>query len=68
MRRLRHREIMAAGNTSSHIYGRLDCVFGKRMNKGNRIFFKSFQQAIDQGFRPCGHCLKDHYRHYKNNH
>ncbi|MEQ8424485.1 MAG: Ada metal-binding domain-containing protein [Cyclobacteriaceae bacterium] len=54
-------EIVIAGNASLKIYGRLNCKSGKRMLRKNRVFFKSKQQAVQLGFRPCGHCLTQDY-------
>jgi len=39
------------------IFGRLDCASGKRkMRKENRVFFRSWEEAIACGFRPCKIC------------
>jgi len=57
-RRIRNREILFAGNAKLKIYGTLSCHSGKRMKKENRVFFKSEEEAISLGFRPCGNCMK----------
>lgn len=54
-----------AGNSKLKIYGRLDCKSGKRMKIENRVFFVSEAEAIRQGFRPCGNCLKEQYKKWK---
>lgn len=66
---LRHhiktRQISFAGNRQLKIYGTLRCLSGKRMKKSNRVFFKSATEALQEGFRPCGHCLPLLYRQWK---
>jgi methylphosphotriester-DNA--protein-cysteine methyltransferase len=59
---IRKKEIKFGGNKSLKIYGTLSCKSGKRMKKENRVFFKSAQEAVNEGYRPCGHCMKDEYR------
>jgi len=58
-------EILLGGNKLLKIYGALSCESGKRMKKTNRVFFCSELEAIDQGFRPCGHCLRMKYKEWK---
>lgn len=60
-RLIQREEILLAGNLSLKIYGTLSCASGKRMKKENRVFFKNETEAIQQGFRPCGHCLHNEY-------
>ena len=55
------KELTLAGNLSLRIYGTLSCQSGKRMKIENRVFFKNETEAIQLGFRPCGHCLRDRY-------
>lgn len=62
---LRSGSITFAGNRKLKIYGTLHCASGKRMKKENRVFFKSEIEAIQSGFRPCGHCLKKAYSAWK---
>ena len=57
--------ITLAGNAKLKIYGLLTCSSGKRMKKENRVFFKTETEAIQLGFRPCGHCLRAHYLKWK---
>ena len=59
---IKNKEIRVAGNSRLKIYGTLHCKSGKRMNKENRVFFKSERNALIAGFRPCGNCLKEEYR------
>lgn len=63
--KLKQYEILFAGNTQLKIYGRLTCSSGKRMLKRNRVFFVDEQEAIAQGYRPCGHCMKQAYKKWK---
>ncbi|MEO5783283.1 MAG: Ada metal-binding domain-containing protein [Ginsengibacter sp.] len=55
-------EICYGGNKRLKIYGTLQCKSGKRMKKENRVFFVSEKEAIKNGFRPCGHCMKTAYQ------
>ena len=64
-RQIHHGEINYGGNRKLKIYGTLHCGSGKRMKKENRVFFKSTQEAISYGYRPCGHCMKPEYHLYK---
>lgn len=56
--------ICFAGNNKLKIYGTLKCKSGKRMKKENRVFFKSEQEALENNFRPCGHCLNQKYKEW----
>ena len=58
-------KILFAGNRKLKIYGTLHCQSGKKMNKENRVFFISKQEAINHHYRPCGHCLKTEYKQWK---
>jgi methylphosphotriester-DNA--protein-cysteine methyltransferase len=58
-------EIVLGGNDTLRIYGTLTCTSGKRMLKKNRVFFVSEAEAVALGFRPCGHCLRQQYQHWK---
>lgn len=64
-REIKQRIILLGGNRKLRIYGKLDCRSGKRMKRENRVFFQSVTEAIENGFRPCGHCLKDEYQKWK---
>ena len=63
--KLKQQEILYAGNAQLKIYGRLTCASGKRMLRKNRVFFVDEQEAIAQGFRPCGHCMQQAYKKWK---
>jgi methylphosphotriester-DNA--protein-cysteine methyltransferase len=65
--KIRSGEILVAGNLNLKIYGLLSCLSGKRMKKMNRVFFADEQEAIANGFRPCGHCMTHRYREWKMN-
>jgi len=45
-----------AGWKKGKIFGRLDCKSGMRMKKENRVFFLTWQDAINAGYRPCKKC------------
>ena len=62
---LKNGTITFAGNSRLKIYGLLTCTSGKRMKKENRVFFKNETEAIQLGFRPCGHCLRKAYAKWK---
>lgn len=55
-----------AGNQKLQIYGTLKCASGKRMKRTNRVFFSTDKEAIQNGYRPCGHCLRAEYKKWKN--
>lgn len=57
--------VALGGNLKLKIYGRLDCASGKRMKPLNRVFFGSQADAVNSGFRPCGHCMRDEYNAWK---
>jgi len=63
--RIRQRKIVVGGNIKLKVYGKLNCQSGKRMKRENRTFFRSVDEAIKNGFRPCGHCLKGVYELWK---
>jgi methylphosphotriester-DNA--protein-cysteine methyltransferase len=57
--------ITLAGNLKLRIYGTLTCASGKRMKTENRVFFQDENEAIESGFRPCGHCMREKYLVWK---
>jgi len=32
------------------------------MKVENRVFFKDEQEALELGYRPCGHCVPEEYK------
>ncbi len=60
----RDKAICLGGNARLKIYGLLKCSSGKRMKKENRVFFRSVEEALQHGYRPCGHCLKTAYKQW----
>lgn len=62
---VRRGELIFAGNSRLKIYGQLGCSSGKRMKKAHRVFFGSQSEALDEGYRPCGHCLGADYKKWK---
>jgi len=64
-KKFRNGEISLGGNSKLKIFGKLNCSSGKRMKKENRVFFKSTLEAMQLGFRPCGHCMRNEYRVWK---
>lgn len=61
------------GKADDNIYGRLDCGQAKRSLESpardvyiaHRVFFKDEETAIAAGFRPCGSCMRESYRLWK---
>jgi len=60
------------GNGKDKVYGRLDCPtalsFIERYRNGYtdyRVFFKDEATAIAAGYRPCGNCMREHYKLWK---
>ena len=66
LRKIKKGEICFGGNQKLKIYGTLQCASGKRMKRKNRVFFSSENEARNNGFRPCGHCMKSEYLKWKN--
>jgi methylphosphotriester-DNA--protein-cysteine methyltransferase len=64
--KIKNKQILFAGNSKLKIYGLLNCKSGKRMKKQNRLFFVSESEAIQEGFRPCAHCMNIKYKLWKN--
>ena len=59
---IRHKQISLGGNRKLKIFGLLCCRSGKRMKRENRVFFEREQEALQAGYRPCGHCMQEAYR------
>jgi methylphosphotriester-DNA--protein-cysteine methyltransferase len=57
--------ITLGGHVRCKIYGRLSCKSGKRMRPKHRVFFKDEAEAIAEGYRPCGHCMPEKYKIWK---
>ena len=60
------------GNGAMKIYGRLDCGSALRAIRkygdaypSHRVFFRNETDAVAAGFRPCGNCMKAHYKLWK---
>jgi methylphosphotriester-DNA--protein-cysteine methyltransferase len=45
-----------AGWKPGKIFGRLDCKSGMRIKKENRVFFLTWDDAINAGYRSCKKC------------
>ncbi|WP_019680697.1 hypothetical protein [Ruminococcus flavefaciens] len=61
------------GHKKLKIYGKLDCPSVLRyIAKGKyvkyRVFFADEETAIAVGYRPCGICMKEEYRKWKESH
>ncbi|MBO6517822.1 MAG: metal-binding protein [Bacteroidia bacterium] len=66
IRQIRARKIALGGNVKLKIYGTLQCTSGKRIKMENRVFFRSENEAKTHGYRPCGHCMPEKYKEWKN--
>ncbi|QQL49510.1 Ada metal-binding domain-containing protein [Mucilaginibacter ginkgonis] len=63
---VRQGKLSIGGNHIDKIYGRLNCKSGKRMNVQNRVFFTDENEALQAGYRPCAHCMREKYNKWKN--
>ena len=63
--KIRNYELCLGGNKKLKIYGLLSCTSGKRMKKENRVFFTNAEEALLNGYRPCGHCMREQYQQWK---
>jgi methylphosphotriester-DNA--protein-cysteine methyltransferase len=64
--KIRQQEIRFGGNRRLKIYGTLSCGSGEKMKKENRVFFSTEEEALQNKYRPCGHCMKEQYEKWKN--
>jgi methylphosphotriester-DNA--protein-cysteine methyltransferase len=64
---IRSKTLTLAGNDRLKIFGTFACAAGKRLKKSNRVFFANLQDALANGFRPCGHCQRKAYHLWKKN-
>ncbi|HEU5366755.1 MAG TPA: Ada metal-binding domain-containing protein [Hanamia sp.] len=64
--KIKQKEICFGGNRLLKIYGTLHCSSGKRMNRENRVFFITENEALQNAYRPCAHCMKRKYKNWKN--
>jgi methylphosphotriester-DNA--protein-cysteine methyltransferase len=62
---IQNQAILYGGNTKLKIYGLLTCASGKRMKREHRVFFATESEALDLGYRPCGHCMHHAYKNWK---
>ncbi|MEG1562560.1 MAG: hypothetical protein RR365_02345 [Bacteroides sp.] len=61
------------GNGNAKIYGRLDCPSAlraincstKEVYIKSRVFFADEKTALSAGYRPCGTCMREHYKLWK---
>ncbi|TKK66137.1 metal-binding protein [Ilyomonas limi] len=64
-RLIRQKKVCFGGNKKLKIYGTLQCASGKWMKKAHRVFFGTEGEAVQHGYRPCGHCMKQQYQIWK---
>jgi hypothetical protein len=59
------------GHLGTRVYGRLDCpvalsLIARERNRADlRVFFADEEAAVAAGFRPCGACMREEYRRWK---
>jgi methylphosphotriester-DNA--protein-cysteine methyltransferase len=63
--KIKDKKITLGGNERLKIYGTLNCSSGKRMKKENRVFFSTEEEALQNGYRPCGNCMRSKYNDWK---
>lgn len=63
--KIRKQEICFGGNKRLKIYGLLSCLSGKKMKRENRVLFISEKEALQNDYRPCGHCMREQYKSWK---
>lgn len=63
--KIKAEKLLFGGNKSLRIYGRLGCKSGKRMKIENRVFFLDEKEALQNNFRPCGHCMRVEYKKWE---
>jgi hypothetical protein len=65
LKAIKQKKITLGGNRNLKVYGTLNCLAGKRMKRSNRVFFTSEAEAIQEGYRPCGACMRADYPEWK---
>jgi methylphosphotriester-DNA--protein-cysteine methyltransferase len=58
------------GHARTRVYGRLDCpvalsLLRRGFKPRYRVFFADESVAIAAGYRPCGACMREKYRAWK---
>jgi len=61
-RLIKSKLVWFGGHRTLKIYGSLACQSGKRMKRENRVFFIDEAEALKEGYRPCGNCMKEKYK------
>jgi len=64
--KIKQKKISFGGNRLLKIYGTSHCSSGRRMKRENRAFFSTENEAQQNGYRPCGLCMKREYKKWKN--
>jgi methylphosphotriester-DNA--protein-cysteine methyltransferase len=64
--KIKNGAIKFGGNKKLKIYGTLKCKSGLRIKRENRVFFSSVQEALKSNYRPCGLCMREAYKNWKN--
>ena len=60
------------GNRRQRVYGTMDCGVARDQlrrfpdtMRAHRVFFADEASAVAAGYRPCGSCLREAYRRWK---
>jgi hypothetical protein len=58
------------GHRRTRVYGRLDCpvalsLVARGHDMRHRVFFADEATAVAAGYRPCGACMREEYRRWK---
>lgn len=61
---------LLGGHARTKVYGRLDCpvalnLLRRGFTPRHRVFFADEATAVAAGFRPCGACMRQAYRAWK---
>ncbi|WP_091432270.1 Ada metal-binding domain-containing protein [Flavobacterium degerlachei] len=62
--KIKQKLIVFGGNHKLKIYGTLNCKSDNLLKRENRVFFTCEAEAIQNNFRPCGHCMKSKYQQW----
>jgi Metal binding domain of Ada len=62
---IKSKQITLGGNRNLKIFGTLSCKSGKKMLQKNRVFFENEADATQNGYRPCGHCMRAEFQAWK---
>ena len=44
------------GNSNSKKFHTPDCLYAKKLKDENKVSFKTRDEAVNEGYKPCGKC------------